>query len=110
MSASKRSPPLVSLPTGKRVQDALPQFADVRNEVAIGTPAPNCAGCREPFTAARPRIMNIRLYPMDCPVPITFAYCLCDACATKYRRGGDERATVAAAVRAFHMGDDPSCA
>lgn len=101
---------VIQLPPGERVQDVLPQFSDVRNELAIGTPAPNCAGCREPFTAGRQRSMNVRLYPIDCPVPIAFAYCLCEACAAKYRRGGEERTAVAAAVQAFHLGDDPACA
>lgn len=100
----------IPLPDGKRVREVLPQFAEVRDEIHIGTPAPNCAGCREPFNAARKRTMNVRLYPLDFPVPIAFAYCLCEACAAKYRRGGDDRAGVAAAVQAFHLGDDSSCA
>lgn len=95
---------LIPLPEGQRVQDVLPQFAEVREEVAIGTPAPDCAGCRKPFTAARKRRMNVRLYPIDCPVPIAFAYCLCGACGAMYRRGGLERDAVVAAVERFHLG------
>ena len=101
---------LIPLPEGERVQDVLPQFAEVRNELAIGMPAPNCAGCRKPFTAARKRRLNVRLYPIHCLVPVAFAYCLCGACAMKYRRGGIEREAVIAAVEAFHLGDGPQCA
>lgn len=83
---------------------------DMHEEIAIGTPSPNCACCREPFTAAREPRMNIRLYPVALPIPLSFSYPLCGDCGDKYRRGGAERKEVAVAVAAFHMGDDPQCA
>ncbi len=101
-----RDSTLVPLPPGRRVQDVLPQFLDVRDEIAVGTPAAHCAGCSKPFTIARKRKMRLRLYPIHCPVPMAFAYCLCGACAAKYRRGGAERETVLRAVEAFHQGGE----
>lgn len=93
---------LIELPPGKRVQDVLPQFAEVHQDTApIGTPCPLCASCAKPFTAARKPRVRIRLYPTRCIAPIAIQYQICGSCAHQYRAGGIERATVLAAVERF---------
>lgn len=98
---------LTEIPKGKRVQDVLPQFADVSKETGpIGTPCIVCASCTKPFTAARKPRLGLRLYPTWFLVPVAIQYRLCGSCAWQYRAGGRIRADVLAAVERFLDGSE----
>jgi hypothetical protein len=98
---------LIELPKGKRVQDVLPQFADVSKETdPIGIPCQICPSCTKPFTVARKPRLRIRLYPTWSLVPVAIQYRLCGSCAWQYRAGGSIRAAVLDAVERFLEGSE----
>lgn len=93
------------VPGGKTAGDVNPAFANVTNEIHLGQRCEVCAACRKPFNAARKPRKEIRLYPVDLPIPIAWAYPLCRCCSRKFGHGGDGRASVLAAVESFHSGE-----
>lgn len=96
----------VAMPPGKRAQDVLSQFAEVKYEtLPIGTPSPNCAGCRKPFTAARRPRRAFRIIPIASLVPVIFIYRVCGPCAFQFLKGGDGETAVLAAVERFMEGN-----
>lgn len=100
---------LIELPRGKRVQDVLPQFADVSKGTGpFGTPCPFCASCAKPFRGARKPRSKIRLYPSLALTPVAVEYRLCGRCTHAYRAGGRDRDDVLVAVERFLDGSEVS--
>lgn len=99
---------VLQLPEGKSLGDVLPAFSNVANEIHLGKRSEVCAACRKPFNSARKPRKEIRLYPVDLPIPIAWAYPLCRCCSRKFGHGGDGRASVLASVEAFHNGEKAS--
>ena len=93
------------LPPGKRVQDVLPWFAEVKSETPpLGTPCPYCASCHKLFTAARRSRCGLKVIPLHIQFPVIFYYGLCGACAHKFRLGGEPQEAVLVAVEKFMEG------
>jgi len=98
---------LIEMPKGKRIQDVLPQYAEVRYETApIGTPCPVCPVCTKPFTAARKPRLKIKLYPNWLILPVVFQYRICGICAKQYRAGGSKRDAVLSSIERFFHGSE----
>lgn len=98
---------LVELPSGQQPSDVLAAFSQVTEEIHVGAPAAVCAGCSKPFTAVRKRRKAFRLYPMSVcqKVPIAFSHMLCGRCFGQFRRGGDAKEAIMAAIDAFDDGE-----
>lgn len=80
-------------------------FADIGGSAGpIGTPAPVCASCGKPWTAARKARHAIPLIPIHSPVPVIWAYRICGSCFHLYRQGGMQRDAVLASVERFIVG------
>ena len=109
MRPNRRPEPLTlaPLPEGKRVQDVLPAFAAVTDELGpIGEPCPVCPGCSKPFTVARKRRLGVRLYPANSPVPVVLRYDLCGKCSHAFREKGAAYESLIAHIQAFVNGDE----
>jgi hypothetical protein len=89
------------IPAGQSVGDLLPAFAEVEHAVHLGEPNKGCPGCRKPFTAARKPRRSITVYPVGLPLPIAFAYRICGGCLAEYRKGGEARDAMLAAIDAY---------
>lgn len=95
---------MVFLDDVENAADLLPAFADVKNEVHLGEPNKNCAGCRKPFSAARKVRKNVRIYPVRSILPMCFSYRICGRCFAQHQSGGTDRDAVLAAIQAFCEG------
>lgn len=96
---------MVFLEDIENVGDILPAFANVKNEVHVGEPNKECAGCRKPFTLARKARKNVRIYPMQSILPICFSFRICGSCLALHEKGGADRDAVLSSVQAFCEGD-----
>jgi len=76
------------------------------NEIHIGTPNPECADCRKPFTAKRVRAASVRVMPLDFPVQIQFEYHICAKCLRAAKRSSADLERLYSRVQAYHMGED----
>ena len=97
---------MTPVPDGKTVADLLPSFSSVKNEIHLGTPNPECASCRKPFTALRKRRAALRLYPNWLPLPFAFSFDICGHCLALHQKGGADRDAVLAAVEAYCDGGE----
>lgn len=90
--------------------DAHFRFAEVPDRMIVTQASEDCVRCGKRFTAGRMRRMSVRLYPLRPVKDTSVCYSLCGPCSAMYRRGGDEREAVLAAVQAFHLGEGSPCA
>lgn len=95
---------MIQLPPGKKVGEVLPAFSGITQEVHLGEPNQECAGCCKPFTTARKRRKVVRMYPVSFPMPIVFSFGICGHCLGLYQKGGADRDGVLAAVEAYCEG------
>lgn len=92
---------------GGEVDAVAKRFARTTGEpLEMGTPAPVCASCGKPWTAARKARHSIQLIPIHSPVPVIFVYRICGSCFHLYRHGGGQRNAVLASVERFMLGSE----
>lgn len=93
---------MTQIPAGKTVQDLLPQYANVKNELGpIGTPCKVCACCEKPFSVTRKPRAEFKIYQVNLTIPVIFLYRICGRCTRQYKKGGKGRDGVLAAIEEF---------
>ena len=75
------------------------------NEIHIGTPNPECACCRKPFTTKRVRAASVRVKPPVSYVPIQFSFHICAKCLRDAKRSTSALERLYRRVQAYHMGE-----
>lgn len=89
---------LIKIPKGHRVEDLLPIYIAGTLEINSFTV---CPGCSNAFSAARKPCLAIKLYPIQCGVPVVLIHRLCGGCSQNYQNGGDKKNAVLSAVARF---------
>ncbi len=96
------------LPDGQAVAGINPAFSCIKNEIHLGKPSEVCASCHNTFNAVRQPHKEVRLYPINLPIPFAWSYPICRRCSKKLQHGGHGEQSVLAAIESFHYGEKAS--